>query len=106
MGRDGDRARANEQFAGQGAPQDAREVPDAGECRGKHGADGTAEGVLCYGGTHWPLSGRALRLMVWLAGQQPRINAVVSEQGQLWITWKGNGPHSIDGEVRARLASE
>jgi hypothetical protein len=73
----------------------------------RYGAeDDATEGMLCYGGARWPLSGRALRLMLWLAARQQGINAIASERGQLWITWKGNGPHSIDGEVKARLASE
>ncbi len=66
----------------------------------------TAEGELRCGGVHWPIGGRTLRLMLWLAVRQQRINEVASERGQLWITWKGSGPHSIDGEVKTRLSGE
>lgn len=70
------------------------------------GAGGSVEGELRCGGLRWPIGGRTLRLMLWLARRQQRINEVASERGQLWITWKGNGPHSIDGEVKTRLSGE
>lgn len=69
-------------------------------------AESLAEGELRCGEQRWTISGRTLRLMLWLAARQQRINEVASERGQLWITWKGNGPHSIDGEVKTRLSGE
>src|SRR5258708_7966565 len=55
---------------------------------------------LRYRGMRLSLSGRALHLVLWLAGHQDRLNATASERGQVWITWKGEGLHSIDGEFR------
>ena len=63
-------------------------------------------GVLRYAGRSWILTGRALRLVLWLAGCQQCINTVAPERGQLWLTWKGGGPNSIDGEVKTRLSGE
>jgi hypothetical protein len=63
-------------------------------------------GELRYGELRWPIAGRTLRLMLWLATRQQRINEVASDRGQLWITWKGSGPQSIDGEVKTRLSGE
>jgi hypothetical protein len=77
-----------------------------GESGAMAGAATLAEGELRCGGLRWPIAGRTLRLMLWLATRQQRINAVASESGQLWITWKGSGPHSIDGEVKTRLSGE
>ncbi len=68
--------------------------------------DAHIAGELCYGGERRRISGRTLRLMLWLAAQQQRINEVASDRGQLWITWKGDGPQSIDGEVKTRLSAE
>jgi hypothetical protein len=65
-----------------------------------------AEGELTCGGHRWALSGRVLRLMLWLAARQQPINAVAAESGQLWITWKGSGPRSITGEVKTQLTGE
>lgn len=61
------------------------------------------EGELRYDGIHVRLRGRALRLILWLAGHQTRINETAPESGQLWLTWKGEGPRSIDGDIRTRL---
>jgi len=85
---------------------DAAAAGGAGDDPGEHGPPGAAEGELWCGGVRWPLRGRALRLILWLATRQGRINEVASESGQLWITWKGNGPRSIDGEVKTRLSGE
>jgi hypothetical protein len=61
------------------------------------------QGELRCGGTRTPLRGRALRLILWLAAHQTRINETAPERGQLWLTWKGAGPHSIDGDIRTPL---
>ena len=61
------------------------------------------EGELRYGSHRVRLRGRALRLILWLAGHQTRINETAPESGQIWLTWKGKGPHSIDGDIRTRL---
>jgi hypothetical protein len=64
---------------------------------------GTYKGELRYGSHHVRLRGRALRLILWLAGHQRRINETAPESGQIWLTWKGEGPRSIDGDIRTRL---
>lgn len=61
------------------------------------------EGELRCGGQRVRLRGRALRLIIWLAGHQARINETAPESGQIWLTWKGSGPSSIDGDIRTRL---
>jgi hypothetical protein len=71
---------------------DAAEQPDVGELR--------------CGTLRWRIYGRTLRLMLWLAARQQQINTVAAQSGQLWITWKGDGPRSIDGEVKTRLLGE
>jgi hypothetical protein len=58
---------------------------------------------LRYRGMRLTLCGRALHLVLWLAGHQDRLNATASERGQIWMTWKGEGLRSIDGEFRTRL---
>jgi len=93
------------------ADKDASNTPPLGEDRQREasevtGATTAMEGELRYGGLRWPIAGRTLRLMLWLATRQQRINEVASECGQLWITWKGSGPQSIDGEVKTRLSGE
>lgn len=60
-------------------------------------------GELRYGGARAPITGRALRLIAWLAARQERINQSAEESGQLWLTWKGDGPQSISGDIRTRL---
>ena len=68
------------------------------------GGDGKViEGELRCGGQRVRLRGRALRLIIWLAGHQTRINETAPESGQIWLTWKGDGPHSIEGDIRTRL---
>ena len=69
--------------------------------KGKHGE--SHEGELRYGSLRMHLRGRALRLILWLAGHQTRINETAPESGQIWLTWKGEGPQSIDGDIRTRL---
>lgn len=88
---------------------DETDERDDDEMEDEHRCDSTAgeeaeTGELSSGGQRWTLTGRALRLILWLAGRQQCINAVASERGQLWITWKGGGPNSIDGEVKTRLS--
>ena len=61
------------------------------------------EGELRCGSLRVPLRGRTLRLILWLAGHQARINETAPESGQIWLTWKGEGPRSIDGDIRTRL---
>ena len=63
----------------------------------------SVEGELRCGGQRIRLWGRALRLIIWLAGHQTRINETAPESGQIWLTWKGDGPRSIDGDIRTRL---
>lgn len=60
-------------------------------------------GELRYEGARLTLRGRALRLMLWLAAHQSRINETAPESGQIWLTWKGDGPRSIDGDIKTRL---
>ena len=75
-----------------------RQQGDSGGGGGK-----VIEGELRCGGQRVRLRGRALRLIIWLAGHQTRINETAPESGQIWLTWKGDGPHSIDGDIRTRL---
>lgn len=70
------------------------------------GAEDAAVGELRCGEREWSLTGRTLRLVLWLAAHEHEINTVAAERGQLWITWKGGGPNSIDGEVKTRLSGE
>lgn len=88
-----------------------------GNAGGAEGADGSVDagdagdvaqadrlaGELRCDGHRVPLRGRTLRLILWLAGHQTRINEIAPESGQLWLTWKGNGPRSIDGDIRTRM---
>ncbi|MEO7002247.1 MAG: hypothetical protein ABI068_10490 [Ktedonobacterales bacterium] len=66
-----------------------------------------ASGELRCEGACWRLNGRTLRLAIWLATHQARINAAASECGQLWLTWKDGGKsgaaHAISGDLRTRL---
>lgn len=60
-------------------------------------------GELRCGGVRLALSGRTLRLVLWLAAHQTRVNETAGESGQLWLTWKGEGLQSVDGEIKTRL---
>lgn len=80
-----------------------REIMGDSEQEDSRGSRDTVEGELRYGGHRMRLRGRALRLILWLAGHQTRINETAPESGQIWLTWKGEGPHSIDGDIRTRL---
>jgi hypothetical protein len=44
------------------------------------------EGELRYGSYRLRLRGRALRLILWLAGHQTRINETAPDNGQIWLT--------------------
>ncbi len=61
------------------------------------------QGELRCGGMRFALRGRTLRLIIWMAAHQERINETAPDSGQLWLTWKGNGPHAIDGDIRTPL---
>jgi hypothetical protein len=56
-----------------------------------------------YAGQRFWLRGRALRLILWVATHQQQINEVAGERGQLWLTWKGSGPNSIEGNLKVPL---
>jgi hypothetical protein len=68
-----------------------------------HADEDTLKGMLSCGATRVEVTGRALRLMLWMAARQERINAVAAASGQLWLTWKGEGLQSVEGEVKTRL---
>jgi hypothetical protein len=38
-----------------------------------------------------------------VADRQERINETAPVAGQMWMTWKGDGPRSIDGDIKAPL---
>ena len=61
------------------------------------------QGELRCGGLRIALHGRTLRLILWMAAHQARINETAPERGQIWLTWKGSGPHAIDGDIRTPL---
>lgn len=67
------------------------------------GAAGAEAGVLVYRGRRIALGGRALKLILWVADRQERINETAPVAGQMWMTWKGDGPRSIDGDIKAPL---
>jgi hypothetical protein len=62
-----------------------------------------SEGVLLYGNRRVLVCGRALKLIVWMAAHQTRINAMAPAAGQLWLTWKGDGEHSLSGDLKTAL---
>ena len=77
---------------------------ERGVCTG--GSIGDAIGELRCDSANWRLSGRTLRLAIWLATHQARINAAAGECGQLWLTWKGERgavERTISGDLRTRL---
>jgi hypothetical protein len=68
------------------------------------GSQSDAEkGELHYAGKRFPLQGRVLRLALWLAAHQARINDAAPESGQIWLSWKGQGLHSITGDIKTPL---
>ncbi len=76
---------------------------DQGERSAGQGRRDEPEGELRVGGQRVTLRGRALRLILWLAWHQGRVNAVAPESGQLWMSWKGEGESSITGDIRTGL---
>lgn len=73
---------------------------------GSRDADGSAgsdEGTLVYHNLRVAVRGRALKLILWVASRQKRINETAPTAGQLWMSWKGDGPQSIDGDIKAPL---
>lgn len=60
-------------------------------------------GELRLGETRLTVRGRALRLMFWLAEHQATINFSAPRTGQLSLSWKGDGQHSISGDLRTLL---
>jgi hypothetical protein len=87
---------------GEEAGVEARPGARAGTCAGAE-APPAGQAILVIGDRRMPLDGRALRLILWVAARQTRINGMASEAGQLWMTWKGSGPRSIDGNIKAPL---
>jgi|GEM_PF-1074486 len=75
-----------------------RDGPADGPRRGR-----VEEADLRCEGMRVTLRGRALRLILWLAAHQSRINESAPESGQIWLTWKGEGPNSITGDIRTKL---
>ena len=58
---------------------------------------------LRIGTARFSVSGRALHLMLWIAGHQDRINDAAWDNGELWLTWKGQGASSIAGNIKTKL---
>lgn len=65
--------------------------------------EGRDEGTLAYHNRRVTLHGRALKLILWVASRQQRINNTAPSAGQLWLTWKGDGPNSMQGDLRTPL---
>lgn len=70
---------------------------------GTRDADAADEGTLVYHNLRVAVRGRALKLILWVASRQKRINDTAPTAGQLWMSWKGDGPLSIDGDLKAPL---
>lgn len=64
---------------------------------------GGEQGRLFLHGYKATVRGRTLQLMLWMAAHQTRINAIHSEGGQLWLTWKGTTSATIEGSITVRL---
>jgi hypothetical protein len=64
---------------------------------------GGEQGRLFLHGYKATVRGRTLQLILWLAAHQTRINAIHSEGGQLWLTWKGTTSATIEGSITVRL---
>ena len=84
-------------------PSDVLSYSAPGATAGRRRETAATQGELRYGQARLPVAGRALHLIAWLAAHQERINQCGAESGQLWLTWKGDGPHSISGDIRTRL---
>lgn len=81
---------------------------DVAEANGQGGQDAEhdrrgGEGVLIHARRRTILRGRALKLILWVARRQDFINDTAAAAGQLWMTWKGDGPGSIDGNIKVPL---
>ena len=61
------------------------------------------QGTLCFDSKRIVVQGRALELMLWIARHQGNLNAVASQCGQLWMTWKGHSGDSISGNIQTPL---
>ena len=68
-----------------------------------HSQDRAEVAELRMGPLRHTITGRTLRLIIWLAVHQADINATAADCGQLWVTWKGDGPGSISGDIKTRL---
>ena len=82
-----------------GMPDVVREL-HAGAEQDERGGE---QGRLFLHGYKATLRGRTLQLILWLAAHQTRINAIHSEGGQLWLTWKGTTSATIEGSITVRL---
>jgi hypothetical protein len=74
-----------------------------GRSEGDGGGEADEAVLLVYDGRRIGLRGRTLKLILWVAGRQARINETAADVGQLWLTWKGDGLQSIDGTLKASL---
>lgn len=70
---------------------------------GVRGPAAAEEGILILGNRRLVVYGRTLKVILWLIDRQQRINQIASAAGQLWLTWKGDGSHSITGDIKAPL---
>ena len=93
------RERAVREEGGGGMAQQDTIDDDAARARAHRSVDAT----LFYAGQRLVLRGRALRLILWVALHQQRINDFAPETGQLWLSWKGSGPGSLDGDLKVPL---
>jgi hypothetical protein len=64
---------------------------------------GQSDAMLIYAGQRLRVHGRALRLILWVAFHQQQINEVAADRGQLWLSWKGSGANSIEGNLKVPL---
>lgn len=70
---------------------------------GERGADTPDEGTLVYHNRRMAVRGRALTLILWVVSRQKRINDTAPTAGQVWLSWKGDGPQSIAGDLKTPL---
>jgi hypothetical protein len=73
------------------------------ETLSRHSEEQLGSAELRYRDMRLLLSGRTLRLVLWIAARQSRLNGTAPECGQLWLTWKGEGERSITGDIRTTL---
>jgi hypothetical protein len=81
----------------------ARDEDGPPGCEAEPAAMSGREGLLLYRGRRINLCGRALKLALWIAHRQQRINETAPLAGQLWLSWKGDGPNSIGGDIKVPL---